>query len=65
MILSSASPPSIICSPPMTRADMRISDFAIGRSLRTQMSSGSPSPRSAPGASAATFSAQYVWGMKP
>jgi len=44
--------------------DVRASERAIGRSLRTQMSSGSPSPRSAP-ASDAIFSAQYVRGMNP
>ena len=55
----------VLSERPITRAETRISDLSIGRSLRTQMSSGSPSPRSAPGARRATFSAQYVWGMKP
>jgi hypothetical protein len=51
--------------PPITRARSRISDFSIGRSLTTQMSSGSPSPRSQPGASFAMREPQYVFGMKP
>src|ERR1044071_2745983 len=65
MILSSASPRSCSCSPPITRAGINTSDFVIGRSLSTQMSSGSPSPFSAPGESRVTSSAQYVCGMNP
>ena len=57
MILSSASPASTMRNPPTTRADRITSDFAIGRSLTTQMSSGSPSPRVEPGESAATRAA--------
>jgi hypothetical protein len=49
----------------MTRAATRISDFVIGRSLSTQMSSGSPSPRCATGESLVTCSAQYVCGTNP
>lgn len=37
----------------------------MGRSLITQMSSGSPSPRSAPGESFATRSSHHVRGMNP
>jgi hypothetical protein len=58
MILSSASPRSRSCSPPTTRAGTMISARVIGRSESTQISSGSPSPRSAPGHSAATFGPQ-------
>ena len=44
---------SIICRPPMTRLRTMISFRAIARSLRTQISNGSPSPRRAAGASCA------------
>jgi hypothetical protein len=51
--------------PPTTRAGTISSARVMGRSLMTQMSRGSPSPRSAPGQSAAICSPQYVRGMKP
>ena len=42
-----------------------ISDFEIGRSLITQMSSGSPSPRSDEGESIRNFSPHNVRGINP
>jgi hypothetical protein len=41
------------------------SALAIGRSLRIQISIGSPSPRFDFGESWLTRRPQYVWGMKP
>src|SRR5688572_23804846 len=49
----------------MTRQRTMISFLVMARSLSTQMSSGSPSPRFAPGASPRTRSSQYVRGTKP
>src|SRR5436190_1611240 len=46
MILSSASPASTISRPPTARTGSRMSARSMARSLMTQMSSGSPSPRS-------------------
>mmetsp|Transcript_6818 Transcript_6818/g.21958 ORF Transcript_6818/g.21958 Transcript_6818/m.21958 type:complete len:215 (-) Transcript_6818:59-703(-) len=68
MILSSASPPSIIRKPPTGLHLTSRSPWFTGRLDNTQMSSGSPSP-TMPGrcfaAKLATSSAQYVCGRKP
>ncbi len=58
-----ASPPSSIGRPPMTRTFTMTSDLVIGLSLRTQISSGSPSPRRALGINSATRGPQNVRGM--
>ena len=69
-ILSSASLPSIMRSPPMGMACTRMSPCEISFSVSTQTSMGSPSPRM-PGRpvrseqKAPTRSAQSVRGMKP
>ena len=64
-ILSSASPPSSVLRMPMTLAETRTSARLMGLSVITQMSSGSPSPSSAPCESPATRAPQYVLGMNP